>query len=79
VRSRDLIVAVHQGGHVAKAQHFSYSRLKGVNDGQGFKDSRYVRSRRDPNRWIQAMGELLDQNLRVVSRIGGSKVEIIPF
>jgi hypothetical protein len=63
---------------VAKAQRFAYSRLEGVN-GKGFKDSRYARSRKDPDRWIQATGEPLDQNLRVVSRIGGSKVERISF
>jgi len=63
---------------VEKAQCFSYSQLEGVNE-QGFKDSRYAISRKDPNRWIQAMGEPLDQNLHVVLRIGGSKVERISF
>jgi hypothetical protein len=63
---------------VAKAQRFSYSRLEGVN-GKSFKDSRYAKSRKDPDHWIQATGEPLDQNLHVVSHIGGSKVERISF
>jgi hypothetical protein len=39
-----------------------------------------VRSREgDPDHWIQATGEPLDQNLCGVSRIGGSGVERISF
>jgi hypothetical protein len=33
----------------------------------------------NPNHWIQAMGESLDQNLHKVSRIGGLGVERISF
>jgi hypothetical protein len=42
--------------------------------------SRVARSREgDPDHWIQAMGEPLDQNLHVVSHIGGSGVERVSF
>jgi hypothetical protein len=63
---------------VVKVHPFAYSQLEGVN-GKGFKDSRYTRLQKDLDCWIKAMGELLDQNLCVVSCIEGSKVERISF
>jgi hypothetical protein len=42
--------------------------------------SRVTRSREgDPDHWIQAIGEPLDQNLHVVSRIRGSRFERVSF
>jgi hypothetical protein len=54
--------------------------LEGRPNSWFFVKSRVARSREgDPDHWIQATGEPLDQNLRGVSRIGGSGVERISF
>jgi hypothetical protein len=54
--------------------------LEGQTKSFGFAKSRVARSRGgDPDHWIQAVGEPLDQNLHGVSRIVGSGVVVISF
>jgi hypothetical protein len=63
--------------------HFANSgfvSLEGQTKILGFAKSQVEKSRkRDPNHWIQATGESLDQNLYMVSCIGGLGVERVYF